>query len=493
MRIKLDLDSIDSYRLFLRIKALPSYRFVGREAWIPDEYVERLGIGGDGASLHAVYRPSPFLFDYQAGTSELAIRKKKFAIFMRCGYGKTLCFLEFARHVIDVLPPSKAALIVSPLMVIKQTIREAGRFYGDSLPIEQVQAADLPRWMAEGHNRLGITNYEALTDKVPQGRIGCLILDESSLLKSAYGEYGQQCIRIGRGLDWKLALTGTPAPNDRIEFATHSVFLDAFPTVNSFLARFFINRGQTDNRWEIKPHALRPFYKALSHWSIFMNSPATYGYKDNTDPLPAIHTHIHEVELTEGQSAAARATTGMLLPIHAGGITTRSKLSQIAKGKHNGKDIDSRKPEFIKSLVDSWPDESTIIWCRFNDEQDSIARMFPDAANIQGSTKYEAREPLIEDFQSGRRKVIVTKSECLGYGLNLQKCTRMIFSSLDDSWEKYHQAIARANRVGSTRPLNVHVPTTDLERPLIENVFRKAQRIEEDDLIQEELFRDASL
>lgn len=492
-RITLDLDSVEDYRTFLRIKSLPSYRFVGRDAIIPDEYADRLGISPVPMGADRDYDPSPFLFDYQAGCTRLAIRKRKFAIFMRCGYGKTLCIADYARHVLSLLPPDKAVLIVSPLMVVRQTIEEIGRFYGDSLPIEQVRSAELSRWTIGGEGRLGITNYEALTDRVSRGRIGCLILDESSLLKSQYGVYGQECIRLGRGLEWKLALTGTPAPNDRIEFANHAVFLDAFPTVNSFLARFFVNRGQTDNRWEIKSHALGPFYRALSHWSIFLSDPATYGYRDNAQPLPLIHTHIHEVDLTASQSAAARATTGMLMPIHAGGITTRSKLSRIAKGKHAGKDIDSLKPEFIRSLVDSWPDESTIIWCRFNDEQDSIARMFPGCADISGATKYEDRVTFIDDFKVGRCKVMVSKAEILGFGLNLQKCTRMIFSSLDDSWEKYHQAIARANRVGSTRPLNVHIPVTDLERPMVANVLRKAHRIDEDTRVQEELFHASAL
>jgi hypothetical protein len=492
MKVTLDLKSIDSYRLFLKIKSLPQYSFTGREASFPDEYASRLGIGGDGASLAATYYPSPFCFDYQAGISGLAIRKQKFAIFMRCGYGKTICLLEYAKHVLGILPANKAVLIVSPLMVVKQTMAECRRFYGDSLSIVQVRAAGLPAWTAEGpdndRGRLAITNYEAMRDEVEQGRIGALILDESGMLSSMYGEYGKQCIRLGRGLDWKLALTGTPARNDRIEFANHSVFLDHFPTVNAFLARFFINRGQTDNRWEIKPHALKPFYRALSHWCIFMSSPARYGYKDNTAPLPPVNTHIHEIDLTAGQNAATRELTGMLLPINAGGITTRSKMSRIAKGKHAGKTIDSLKPAFIKGLVDSWPEESTIIWSRFNDEQDSIAAMFPGCGNIQGTTKHEIREKVIEDFQAKRNRLIVTKPECMGLGLNLQACTRMIFSSIGDSWEKIAQAIFRASRVGSTMPLNVHFPMTELERPERENVLRKAKRIEEDEAIQEEMF-----
>ena len=75
------------------------------------------------------------------------------------------------------------------------------------------------------------------------------------MLKSHYGQWGQRLIELGRGLSWKLGETGTPAPNDRIEYANHAVFLDQYPTVNSFLARFFVNRGQTNERWELKPHA----------------------------------------------------------------------------------------------------------------------------------------------------------------------------------------------------------------------------------------------
>ena len=42
MQIRLSPDSIDDYRLFLRIKALPTYRLRGRTAWFPDEYAGRL-------------------------------------------------------------------------------------------------------------------------------------------------------------------------------------------------------------------------------------------------------------------------------------------------------------------------------------------------------------------------------------------------------------------------------------------------------------------
>jgi superfamily II DNA or RNA helicase len=487
VRLTLDLANADDYRTFLQIKSLPQYRFVGRTAIVPDEYADRIGRSAP-AFDSGRYVPILGLFDYQRDIAALAIRKRKFAIFADCGLGKTLMLLEFARHAAAMLPPDKAVLIVSPLMVVEQTMAEAAAWYGHTLEIEQVKASGLSAWLSNpNRTRIGITNYDGLRDDTPQGRLGGLILDESSMLKSHYGKWGQDCLRLGKGLEWKLACTGTPAPNDRIEYANHAVFLDAFPTVNAFLARYFVNKGQTQERWMLKPHALEPFYRSLSHWCIFLTNPATYGWHDNTEGIPPIHVHIDDVDMSLAQHQAVRDETGMLFSSDPGGIGNRSKLARIAKTG------DSLKPAFIRALLDSWPDESTIVWCRFNDEQDRLAAELPGAESISGSTPHHERVRIIEDFKAGRCRVIVTKPKILGFGLNLQRCTRQIFSSLHDSYEEFYQAVKRSNRVGSTRPLNVHVPVTDVERPMVENVLRKAARVQHDTEEQERIFKNASL
>ena len=482
MRIYLD-DTIEAYRLFLKIKCLPRYEMHGRVAVVPDEYGNQLGIVSGVAEEYSDYLPKEGLFDYQRDIVRLAILKKKYAIFADCGLGKTLMLLEFARHVRAV--QNKPVLIVSPLMVVQQTIDEAAKFYGDALPIEKVVAKDLNNWMSTSEGKLGITNYDALKDETSSGDLGGLILDESSMLKSHYGKWGQVCLRLGAGVEWKLALTGTPAPNDRIEFANHAVFLDAFPNVNSFLARFFVNRGQTSERWELKPHALEPFYKALSHWSIFLNDPSTYGWKDNVQSIPPIHVNIEEVEMSDQQTRSVQELTGQLFVTNLGGITTRAKLSRMAKCESSG------KPKYIAELVREFGRESTIIWCRYNDEQQAILQLLPEAASIDGNTPHEERQKIIDNFKAGKIRVLITKPKILGFGLNLQICTRQVFSGLQDSYEEYYQAVKRSNRIGSSRPLMVHIPVTDIERPMIENVLRKASRVELDTKKQEEMFRAA--
>jgi len=477
-------NTIDGYRRFIAIKQLPRYEIHGRTAIIPGEYASLIG-GESPVAVAVDYKPKRGLFDYQREIVRTAIRKRKFAIFADCGLGKTLMLLEFARHV-RAAEPDKPTLIVSPLMVVAQTIAEAKKFYGSKLPIEQVAAKDLAEWLRRPGGRLGITNYDALRDDTPDGDLAGLILDESSMLKSHYGKWGQVCLRLGSGVPWKLALTGTPAPNDRIEYANHAVFLDAFPNVNAFLARFFVNRGQTNERWELKPHALRPFYRALSHWCVFLTDPSTYGWKDNVSTIPPIHVHIHDVDLSAEQEKAIQGETGQLFVTNLGGITSRAKLSRMAKCDR------TTKPAFIRDLIASWPDESTLVWCKYNDEQDMLAETIPGAASIDGSTPPEERQRIVDDFKAGRVRVLISKPKILGFGLNLQICTRQVFSGLQDSYEEYYQAVKRSNRVGSTRPLNVHIPITDVERPMVENVLRKARRVDADTREQEAMFRESS-
>jgi len=492
MQVLLNTSSIADYRKFLQIKQLPKYSIRGHVATFPDEYASRLGITMQTLKT-TEYEPEIKLFDYQEALSRLAIQKKKFALFVDCGFGKTLIYSEYALHVLKNLPKGKLILIISPLMVIDQTLSELKRFYGDDYPIEQVHSNKLQDWLTNGgKQRIGITNYDALKHAVKPGRLACLILDESSMLKSHYGKYGTEIIRLSKGLEWKLAGTGTPAPNDRIEYANHAVLLDQYPTINSFLARFFVNKGQTQERWVIKPHAIEPFYRSLSHFSIFMSNPATYGWKDNTANIPPIHIHQHFVETTPEQADLVYKQTGSLIAHKTGGITSRISLATIAKGWKGKRKVPTNKYTDMQSLVASWPDESTLIWCKYNPEQDFLEEAFPDAISIRGETPYEERLESLKAFKAGQIKQLISKPKILGFGQNLQIVTRQLFSTLQDSYEEYYQAVKRSNRVGSTKPLNVHIPYTDIELPMIDNVLRKAAMVEHDTREQERIFKTCS-
>lgn len=488
MNITLDPSSVSDYLTFLRVKSLPRYNVVGHTVSFPDEYASKIGVTPPAVERNVEYFPASFLFDYQRDISRMAIAKKKFCVFADCGLGKQNIIFEFSKNAHAIT--AKPVLIVCPLMVVGQALAEDEKFYGNNLPIQPIKASQLREWLATG-NGIGMTNYEAIDEELDASRLGGLVLDESSMLKSHYGAWGTRLIEMGRGIEYKLCASATPAPNDRIEYANHAVFMDAFPNVNSFLARFFVNRGQTSERWELKKHALENFYRALSHWCIFLNNPATYGWKDNCGTLPPINIHKHEIPLTSAQRDAFQSIDGELFCSGAGGIGQRGKIARIGKGFHEGKTIDSNKTRYIVDLIDGWnKKESTLVWCKYNQEQDTLHDALAGSGNIAGPTPQDERERIIAGFKAGDIRTMISKAKILGFGLNLQRCTRMVFSSMQDSYEDYYQCIKRANRYGSTLPLNVHIPFTELEAPMIDNVLRKAERVAFDAAEQERIFRE---
>lgn len=487
MKLWLNTGSIADYHKFTRGRSCPVYECRGRGLIVPDEYASAV-TGMTVDRLPDVdYTPSKFLFDYQRDISRLAIRKRKFGVFVEPGYGKTLIMMEFTIHS-DSIATGRPVLIVSPINVIPQTCEEAEKFY-PGLNVQRIPAAKLQDFLDNGHG-IGITNYESFNQPLRAGKLFAIAVDEGSMLKSHYGKWGNSILKLSAGVEWRLVLTGTPAPNDRIEYANHAIFCGMHRTVNEFLARYFVNRGQTSNRWEMMANAVDAFYRNLSHWCIFMVNPATYGWKDNAGTIPPINVSIHRVELTDEQKKATRETTGTLFVGSSGGIGQRSKLGQIAKGHFNGQKIGTNKPTFIAGLCAAFGEGSAIIWCKYNEEQKTIAEALPGCANISGDTPIEKRLELIKAFKLGQIKNLVSKGRILGFGLNLQVANNQVFSTLEDSYETYHQCVKRSNRVGSTHPLNVHLPLTENEEPMAQNALRKCRDVQQDTEEQERRFKE---
>ena len=96
MDVTLDIDSIEDYRKFVKIKTLPSYKVTGRSVSFPDEYADLVGFKTSKPKFKN-WEPSEWLFDYQKHIVDLAVKKRKFAIFADCGLGKTPMLLEFAQ------------------------------------------------------------------------------------------------------------------------------------------------------------------------------------------------------------------------------------------------------------------------------------------------------------------------------------------------------------------------------------------------------------
>lgn len=75
--------------------------------------------------------------------------------------------------------------------------------------------------------------------------------------------------------------------------------------------------------------------------------------------------------------------------------------------------------------------------------------------------------------QPRKGRVLISKARMFGYGLNFQHCARMAFVGLDDSFEKFYQAVRRCYRFGQKREVQVHLFTAENEGQILENLKRK--------------------
>lgn len=83
----------------------------------------------------------------------------------------------------------------------------------------------------------------------------------------------------------------------------------------------------------------------------------------------------------------------------------------------------------------------------------------------------EAQSATLNQPRKGR--VLISKARIFGYGLNFQHCARMAFVGLDDSFEKFYQAVRRCYRFGQKRNVLVHLFTAENEGQILQNLKRK--------------------
>ena len=125
------------------------------------------------------------MFGFQKDITRWALAKGRAAVFSDCGTGKTLIELEFGHQVCK--HTGGKALIVAPLAVVEQTKRE-----GEKFGIEATVCAS----QNDVKYGVNITNYEKLEHFVAN-EFDCIILDESSILKSFTGKIRTQLQKTG--------------------------------------------------------------------------------------------------------------------------------------------------------------------------------------------------------------------------------------------------------------------------------------------------------
>lgn len=396
-----------------------------------------------------------FLFDFQAALVEWAIRKGRAAIFADCGLGKTPMQLVWAENI--VRRENKPVLILTPLAVSAQTMREAEKF-----GIECHLSRD-----GSVNPGINITNYERLHYFTPGDFIGC-VCDESSILKNFDGRRRRQITEFMHKMPYRLLCTATAAPNDYVEMGTSSQAL-GYLDYSEMLAAFFKNEeklseaarrgrrtreGLTLPKWLFKGHAEEPFWRWVCSWARAIRRPSDLGFDDGDFLLPDL---IQREHLTQ----ASRLPDGKL--IHVAAVSFREQIEERRLNL-------AERCEKVAELVAH--DRPALVWCHLNPEGNYLEKLIPGAVQVSGADADDAKEEKFLAFASGKVRVLVTKPKIGAWGLNFQHCAHMTFFP-SHSFEQYYQGVRRCWRFGQTRPVLVDIITTEAERDVSKSLKRK--------------------
>lgn len=397
----------------------------------------------DAGDLH------PSLFGFQADIVRWALRKGRAAIFADTGLGKTRMQVEWARLT------GERCLILAPLAVAHQTVAEAAAIGVDVTYVRD--QAD-----AEAGGPLVISNYERL-DRFKPEAFGAVVLDESSILKSFSGTIKKALVKAFADTPYRLACTATPAPNDLEELCNHADFL-GWMTPAEMRSTFFIadSRGEF-MRYRLKRHARDAFFRWLASWAMAVKRPSDLGYDDGAFTLPGLEITPHFVDVDYRPE-------GQLFAVELQGVTDQAKVRRAT--------LDDRVAK-AAALIEAEADEQWLAWVGLNDEGRLLAEAigeYLDVAVVEGSDHPDRKADVLLAFARGEVQALVTKPTIAGFGMNFQRCARMVFCGLGYSYEQYYQALRRCHRFGQTRRVEAHIVLSEPERSVYDTVLAKERQ-----------------
>lgn len=406
--------------------------FLARKAAV----APRIGVDVDTSELH------PSLYGWQAEIVRWACDVGRAAIWADTGLGKTRMQLEWARVCAG---QDGVALIVAPLAVCAQTVREATALDTEARYVRGDDGIDRPG--------IYVTNYE-MVDRFAADGLAAVVLDEASILKQSAGATRTLLIEHFADVPRRLACTATPAPNEPEELTNQAAFLGVMSRAN-MLAAYFVH---DQDGWRPKGHARGPMFKWMASWALAIRKPSDLGYPDDDYVLPGLEIvpHLIPVDVAGGD--------GQLFATDLGGVGGRSQIRRQTL---------TARCERAAALVAAEPDEPWVLWCGLNDEADLLAKLIPGAVNVKGAMSPQEKADELLRFADGETRVLITKPSLAAFGLNWQHCARMVFVGLSDSYEAYYQCIRRGYRYGQLRVVVVHVVLSEIEAQIAVNISRK--------------------
>lgn len=294
----------------------------------------------------------------------------------------------------------------------------------------------------------------------------CVVLDEASLFKSRDSQRFKKLRRAIKTVSYRIALTGTPAPNGLVDLWATLCLIDdgqrLGETFGAFQDKYFRVRGNGQIVYEYIPRPRTPEIIAAKIKDITLSMET----RDKI-VLPPCNIVDEEIYLDpydlEIYNELEREYTldlpdGAEVTIKTGADLT-NKLLQLSSGAlyedsdDNVKvwhELNTAKLDRLGAFLEEYPEEPVILVYQFRHEIERVRARFPFARMLKKTSD-------VRDWNAGQIRLLIIHPASAGHGLNLQfGGRRMIWFTPTWNLEHWLQTVARLVRRGQLQDVYVH-------------------------------------
>lgn len=361
------------------------------------------------------------------------------ALFMQMGTGKTKVAIDLINHNVNKVD---LALFVAP----NQTLA--------NLDIELAKwGLEVPK-IVISYERISMSDkaYTNLLEEL-KGKKIFIIADESIFIKNEESKRFKRLRYIRDMCDYALILNGTPLVKNEWDLYNQMEFLSPLildMSRNQFLNVFF--KKITYKKRGEKENSFYRFSDVNANHLTKLISPYIFNCDlelDIQEDKCLFNCFVNEYTSNKYSEEKIKLIENI--------ESKDSILGSLQKLSH----INSCDTSKSKAIANYSKNKQVIIYCHFLEEVDNIANSLDNCYIITGATKEVDRPLIIEKFKNNSIPLVMTFGVG-SFGLNLQFCNEIVFSSLMFDYGKVEQAQYRIKRLGQEKDIKYTYFKTNL-------------------------------
>lgn len=398
------------------------------------------------------------LHSYQIKAVEFILNKKKCALYLDMGLGKTVITLTAILNLLDNRFISKI-LVIGPLRVINNVWHNEIQKWEHlkHLTYSLVTGNEKQRFTALNQKAdiylINRENTEWLYSQ--NNNWNMIVLDESSSFKNASSKRFKALKKFN--YNYIVELSGTPSPNNLLDLWSQIYLIDKGIRLGKamyiYKAKFFFSDFHGYNYKPIHPPSI---FDSISDITLSMKAEDYIQLPDKIETTTKVKlSYSHIKTYNEIRKEFITNIGNKEITVSTAAVLS-NKLLQFCNGavydeNKNIIEIHNAKLDALEDLIEDNPDENILVAYNYKSDLIRLQKRFKHAIVMDKEGKN------VDLWNKGKIKLLLCHPASSGKGLNLQQGGHIIiWFGLTWNLEDYLQFNARLYRIGQSKPVIIN-------------------------------------